>query len=110
VITYSSPVVTATGIAYVADHTGVVHVFDVATGTEAGRYGPIDGQIWSSTIVDRAYRLYFGGQNGHAYGYDGDGTQLFDVDLGGQVDSYPALTADGALVVGSRNGYVTAIG
>ncbi|WP_433277005.1 PQQ-binding-like beta-propeller repeat protein [Pseudonocardia xinjiangensis] len=110
VITYSSPAVTATGLAYVADHSGVVHGFDVRTGAETARYGPVPGQIWSSTIVDRAYRLYFGGQNGHAYGFDGGGRQLFDVDLGGPVDSYPALTADGALVIGSGNGFVTAIG
>lgn len=93
-----------------ADHSGLVHTFDVRAGAETARYGPIQGQIWSSTIVDRAYRLYFSGQNGHAYGFDGDGTELFDVALGGQVDSYPALTADGALIIGSRNGFVTAIG
>lgn len=110
VITYSSPVVTETGLAYVADHSGVVHTFDVRSGREEVRYGPIGAQIWSSTVLDRSYRLYFGGENGHAYGYDPRGRRLFDVDLGGKVDSYPALTADGALVVGSRNGFVTAIG
>lgn len=109
VITYSSPVVTVTGLAYVADHSGQVHVFDVHTGHETTHYGPIGAQIWSSTIVDRTYHLYFGGENGHAYGYNPDGTRLFDIDLGGKVDSYPALTGDGALVIGSRNGLVTAI-
>jgi outer membrane protein assembly factor BamB len=110
VITYASPTVTATGLAYVADHAGLVHVLDVRTGAETTRYGPLGAQIWSSPVVDRAYRVYVAGQNGHAYGFAPDGRALFDVDLGGPVDSYPALTGDGALVVGSRNGFVTAIG
>jgi outer membrane protein assembly factor BamB len=53
--------------------------------------------------------VYFGGQDGHVYGYAPRGERLFDVDVGGPVDSYPALTADGVLVVGSRNGVLTAI-
>ncbi|WIV54403.1 PQQ-binding-like beta-propeller repeat protein [Amycolatopsis nalaikhensis] len=97
-------------LAYVADHSGTVHVFDVGAGRETGTFGRVGAQIWSSTVVDRAYRLYFGGQNGHAYGFGADGTRLFDVDLGGPVDSYPALTADGALVIGSRDGLLTTIG
>ena len=110
VITYASPTVTASGLAYVADHAGLVHVLDVRTGAETTRYGPVGAQLWSSPVVDRAYRVYVAGQNGHAYGFTPDGRPLFDVDLGAPVDSYPALTADGALVVGSRNGFVTAIG
>jgi outer membrane protein assembly factor BamB len=109
VITYSSPVVTASGVAYVADHAGLVHAFDVRSGAVIATYGPVGAQIWSSVVVDRAYRVYFGGQNGHAYGFDAHGQRLFDVDLGGPVDSYPALTADGALIIGSGNGFVTAI-
>jgi outer membrane protein assembly factor BamB len=110
VITYASPTVTASGLAYVADHAGLVHVLDVLTGAETTRYGPVGAQIWSSPVVDRAYRVYLAGQNGHAYGFAPDGRRLFDVDLGGPVDSYPALTGDGVLLVGSRNGLVTAIG
>ncbi|QRP50173.1 PQQ-binding-like beta-propeller repeat protein [Amycolatopsis sp. FDAARGOS 1241] len=110
VITYSSPAVTATGLAYVADHSGQVHVLDAGSGREKTHYGPIGAQIWSSTVLDRDYRVYFGGQNGHAYGFDRGGARLFDVDLGGKADSYPALTGDGFLVIGSRNGFVTAIG
>jgi outer membrane protein assembly factor BamB len=71
----------------------------------------VNGQeIWSSTIVDRAYRLYYANQAGHVYGLTSDGGKLFDVDVGGPVDSYPALTADGHLIVGSRNGVLTSIG
>ncbi|MCZ4602645.1 PQQ-binding-like beta-propeller repeat protein [Streptomyces sp. Lzd4kr] len=110
VITYSSPAVTASGLVYVGDHAHLVNVFDVKTRQEVARYGPVGGKIWSSTVVDRDYRVYLGGQNGHAYGFDTRGRTLFDVDLGGAVDSYPALTADGALIIGSRNGTLTAIG
>ncbi|GHH86465.1 hypothetical protein GCM10018793_58460 [Streptomyces sulfonofaciens] len=110
VITYSSPAVTAGGLAYVGDHARLVHVFDVRSGKEVARYGPVGGKIWSSTVVDRAYHLYFGGQDGKAYGFDAKGNRLFAVDLGGPVDSYPALTADGRLLIGSRNGMLTAIG
>ncbi|MCU1685620.1 MAG: hypothetical protein JWQ81_6359 [Amycolatopsis sp.] len=109
-ITYSSPAVTASGLAYVGDHAELVHVFDVRTGAELARYGPVGAQIWSSTVLDRAYDVYFGGQNGHADGYDVGGKRLFDVDLGAPIDGYPALTADAALIIGARNGVLTAIG
>lgn len=61
-------------------------------------------------MVDRSYRLYYAVQDGHAHGLDPDGRPLFDVDLGAPVDSYPALTADGVMLVGARDGTLTAIG
>ena len=79
------------------------------TGEKLGEYGPAGGLIWTSIVVDGDHRVYFGGQDGHVYGYAPRGERLFDVDVGGPVDSYPALTADGVLVVGSRNGVLTAI-
>lgn len=109
-ISYSSPAVTAAGLAYIGDHQGKVNVFDVHTGSQVATYRVTKTLIWSSTVVDRDYRVYFGGQNGHAYGLDAHGTLLFDVDLGAQVDDYPGLSADGALIIGSRNGMLTAIG
>jgi hypothetical protein len=41
-----------------------VHVFDVGNGAEAATYRVGPGQIWSSTVVDRAYRVYFADQDG----------------------------------------------
>ncbi|MFI9380515.1 PQQ-binding-like beta-propeller repeat protein [Kutzneria sp. NPDC052558] len=109
-ITYSSPSVTASGLAYVGDHGGTVTAFDVATGKVVTSY-KVDGQeIWSSTILDRSYRLYYANQAGHVFGLSPAGTVLFDVDLHAPVDSYPALSADGHLIVGSRNGVLTSIG
>lgn len=110
VITYSSPITPNGGVAYVGDHTGRVQVWDTRTGRLVASYGPLPAQIWSSTIVDRDYRLYFGTQDGHALGLAPDGSVLFDVPVGGPVDSYPALTADGALLIGTRNRMLTAIG
>jgi outer membrane protein assembly factor BamB len=110
--TYSSPAVTHSGLAYVADHKSRVHVYDVHTGTEVATYqiGPHLTEIWSSTVVDKDYRVYFGGQNGHVYGVSPAGVVLFDVNLGAPVDAYPALTADGALIIGASNGTLAAIG
>jgi outer membrane protein assembly factor BamB len=110
VITYSSPAVTAGGDAYLADHAGRVRVLRVADGTQAALY-QLDppSQIWSSVALDRNGRLYLGTQEGHVVGFGPDAAVLFDVDLGGPIDAYPALTADGALVVSDRDGLVAAV-
>jgi outer membrane protein assembly factor BamB len=110
VITYSSPSVTATGLAYVADHSGTVHVFRVSDGSEAATYRHSPAQIWTSTVVDASYHLYYGTQNGHVIGLDSTGTTLFDVDVGAPVDCYPALTADAHLIIGDRNGALVSFG
>lgn len=109
-ITYSSPAVTASGLAYVGDHGGTVTAFDVRTGAVVKSYKVNGQEIWSSTVVDRSYRLYYANQAGHVFGLAPDGGVLFDVNVGGPVDSYPALSADHHLIVGSRNGLLTSIG
>lgn len=109
VITYSSPSVTAKGLAYVADHSGTVHVFDAATGAVRHTYRVAKTQIWSSTVVDKDSRVYFGGQNGHVYGVSPTGALLFDVGLGAPIDSYPALVGNSTLIVGATNGTLAAI-
>ena len=110
--TYSSPAVTHSGLAYVGDHKSRVHVYDVRTGTEVATYeiGQHLTEIWSSNVVDKDYRVYFAGQNGHVYGVSPTGVVLFDVSLNAPVDAYPALTADGALIIGASNGTLVAIG
>jgi outer membrane protein assembly factor BamB len=109
VITYSSPSVTAAGLAYIGDNNGQVHVFDVDTGAEQGKYLTANTNVWSSTVVDKDYRVYFGGQNGHFYGVSPAGVVLFDVNLGAGIDSYPALAGNGTLIVGAANGTLTSI-
>ncbi len=111
VITYSSPTISDDGLAYIADHSGQVHVLDVARGTEAARYEVANhAQIWSAVAVDRGHRLYFGTQDGHFLGVAPDGTVLFDLALGTPIDSYPALTTEGTVVFGNRGGAVVAVG
>ncbi len=110
IITYSSPSVTSDGMAYVADHSGRVHVLRVSDGTEAAAYqDEPPPQIWSAVAVDRGHRIYFGTQDGQLLGVAPNGSVL-DVALGGPVDSYPALTADGTVVIGDRSGEVVAVG
>lgn len=111
VITYSSPTISDDGLAYIADHSGQVHVLDVARGTEAARYEVANhAQIWSAVAVDRGHRLYFGTQDGHFLGVAPDGTVLFDLALGTPIDSCPALTTEGTVVFGNRGGAVVAVG
>lgn len=111
VITYSSPSVTADGLAYVADHSGRVRVLDMADGSESAAY-QLDPpqQIWTAVAVDRGHRLYFGTLDGHLLGVGPDGAVLLDVNLGSSIWSYPALTGDGALIIGSRDGELVAVG
>jgi outer membrane protein assembly factor BamB len=109
IITYSSPTVTDGGLAFVADHSGTVHLLNTNDGTETSTYRASTAQIWSAVVVDDTYRAYFGTQTGHAIGVDAHGGTMFDVDLGAPVDSYPALTADATLIIGDRNGTLSAI-
>ncbi len=115
-LSYSSPSVTATGLVYAGDHRGGVAVLDAASGRALARFqgqGPTAATrsvgVWTAPAVDGAHRSYFGTRSGHVYGYGPDGTRLFDLAVGATVDSYPALTADGALVVGVTDGRLLAI-
>ncbi|HLZ69436.1 MAG TPA: PQQ-binding-like beta-propeller repeat protein [Dehalococcoidia bacterium] len=107
-LSYSSPVVTADGLAYFGDHNGFMNVVHAADGSLVARYQGGD-EVWTAAAVDRDRNAYFGTKGGHVLGYSFAGTKLFDVDTGGTVDSYPALTADGTLLVGSASGTLYAI-
>jgi outer membrane protein assembly factor BamB len=114
--TYSSPVVTSDGLTAFGDHAGIVTVLDAVTGQVDARY-PLLGHrqyprtigIWSSPVIDRDHDLYVASFQGHVQGFARDGQRLFDLDTGVAVDSYPALTADGALVVSSTDGTIRLI-
>lgn len=115
-LSYSSPSTTATGLVFAGDHKGGVAILDSATGIRRGR---LQGQrpapqsrsvgVWTSPVVDGAHRSYFGTRDGHVLGFAPDGVALFDLEVGATVDSYPALTADGALIVGVSDGRLLAI-
>lgn len=116
-MSFSSPATTRTGLVVEGDHRSGVDVLDAATGHRLGRFQG-DGDrtrtarsigVWTAPLVDGAHRTYFGTRHGHVHGFAPDGRQLFDIDVGVTVDSNPALTADGALVVGVTDGRLLAI-
>lgn len=116
--TYSSPVVSEDGTAWFGDHRAFVSGVDVVTGKLRGRFRgePIQPKggntvgVWTSPLVDAAHHVYWGTRLGHVYGRNADGTPLFDIATGATVDSYPALSADGLLVVGVTDGRLLGIG
>jgi outer membrane protein assembly factor BamB len=116
--TYSSPVVTEDGTAWFGDHRAFVTGVDVSNGMLRGRFrgesvepahGPSVG-VWTSPLIDAAHNVYWGTRLGHVYGRAADGTKLFDLATGATVDSYPALTGDGLLVVGVTDDRLLGIG
>lgn len=114
--TYSSPVVTDDGVAYLGDHDGVVTGLDARTGEVLARHlgptqRPADNRsigVWTSPAVDDEHDVYWGTRSGHVVGAAADGRQLFDLDVGATVDSYPALD-EGLLVVGLTDGRLLGI-
>lgn len=114
---YSSPVVHA-GKAYFGDHQGYLDVVDAGTGAvlrrdlgiprAQGRTSAGTG-VWTAPLVDAAGDVYSGTAAGHVYGTGPDGRRLFDLDVGAVVASYPALTSDGTLVLGTQSGMVWAL-
>jgi outer membrane protein assembly factor BamB len=114
--TYGSPAVTPDGRAVFGDHTGRLHVVDLASGRETAtavgelKQGPSrSAGIWTSPVIDRNGSLYFGTRLGHIYGFNAMGALLFDIFIDETVDSYPALAFDGLLVIGGSDGYLYGI-
>lgn len=111
VFSYSTPAATADGLAYFGDNDGSVDVVQAKSGTVAGRYSattaPLSSDgvgVWTAPLVDAHHDVYFGTASGHILGFSYAGTKLFDVATGAIVASYPAMTANGTLVIGSDNG------
>ena len=108
-LSFSSPAVTEAGLAYFGDHNGFMNVVDVESGCLVTRYQG-GGEIWTSPAIDARGDVYFGTKRGHILGFAFDGRKLFDIDTGRTVDSYPAIAADGTLLIGSENGLLYAVG
>ena len=108
-LTYSSPSVTAAGVAYFGDNAGQLRRVDADTGKLLGVLGGRQG-LWAAQAVDRRGDVYFATQRGDVYGYDAAGRRLFQLTVSGPVDSYPALTPAGVLIVGDQAGTLYAIG
>jgi outer membrane protein assembly factor BamB len=107
-LTYSSPAVAPDGVAYFGDHQGRVDAVDTRAGCMVATYG-LDGEVWTAPAIDRDADVYAGTKTGDITGFRADGARLFDIATGGVVDSYPAIAADGTLLIGSTNGSLYAI-
>ncbi len=114
---YSSPIVTDSGIVLQGNHRAAVVGVDLATGRHrllvrraVRRPGRSVG-VWTAPVIDRDANVYFGTRSGHIVGFSWRGRLLFDIDAGetATIDSYPAITGDGALIVGGTDGVVRAI-
>ena len=114
--TYSSPAVTPAGTAYFGDNNGVVYVVRTSDGTVLRRIqAPAKGKrdessLWSSPVVDGQGNVFYGTRDGYVYGYAADGRQLWALPAGAAVYSTGALTADGALVIGTEGKVLLCIG
>jgi hypothetical protein len=106
---YSSSSVSAGGLLYFGDNGGELTVVRAATGVlvrvDHGHKG-----IWSAQVVDAKGDVYFGTQGGEIYGFSPSGRRLFSVKASGPIDSYPALSGAGRLVIGDEAGTLYAIG
>jgi outer membrane protein assembly factor BamB len=109
--TFSSPIVTKGGLVYYGDNEGFVNVLESGDGKLLARVG-VESRpgVWSAPLVDADHDVYFGTQAGDVDGYDAAGKQLFSLKTGGSVESYPALAADGTLLIGSEDGMLYALG
>ncbi len=106
---YSSSSVSAAGLLYIGDNGGDLNIVRAATGApvrvDHGRKG-----IWSAQVVDAKGDVYFGTQGGEIDGFGPSGRRLFSVKASRAIDSYPALSGSGVLVIGDEGGMLYAIG
>lgn len=107
-LTYSSPAVAPNGVAYFGDHRGRIDAVDTRDGCSVATYG-LAGEVWTAPAIDRDGDVYAGTKTGHITGFHANGTRLFDIATAGVVDSYPAIAADGTLLIGSGDGNLYAI-
>jgi outer membrane protein assembly factor BamB len=106
--TYSSPLALSGKRLIYGNHSGQMTLLDTDTGNVIRRY-QASGELWTAAAVDRAGDVYFATRLGSVDGFDAHGRRLFDLDTGGRFDSYPALAADGTLLVGDDDGVLYAI-
>ena len=106
---YSSSSVSPSGLLYFGDNGGALHIVHASTGSAVATDGADKG-IWSAQVIDARGDVYFASLDKQIVGYNHAGHRLFTVKTSGAVDSYPALTASGALIVGDEHGTLYAIG
>ncbi len=96
-------------LAYYGDNSGTLHVVREKTGTPVTTDHGAKG-LWAAQAVDGKGDVYFGTQGKQIDGFGPHGTKLFSLTASGPIDSYPALTANGDLIIGDEAGTLYAIG
>lgn len=107
--TYSSPLTLAGHRVVFGDHSGNLNTLDSRTGQLISR-DHVRGLIWTAAAVDVRGDVYFGSRSGGIYAFARDGRELFTLQTGATFDSYPAIAADGTLLIGDDSGVLRAIG
>jgi outer membrane protein assembly factor BamB len=107
--TYSTPLALPGDRVIYGNHSGEMTVLDARDGRPV-RIDRGMGQIWTAAAVDRRGDIYFASRTGRIYGFAASGRRLFTIAAGGTFDSYPAIAADGTLLVGDDDGVLRAIG
>ncbi len=106
---YSSSSVTPTGLLYIGDNRGNLNVVRSATGSPV-RAIHAGGGLWAAQVIDGKGDVYLGTRAASIVGFSPSGHLLFRVPVSADIDSYPALTAGGTLIVGDQAGTVYAVG
>jgi outer membrane protein assembly factor BamB len=106
---YSSSSVTSGGLLYIGDNRGDLSVVRSATGSPV-RVIHAGGGLWAGQVIDRRGDVYLGTRAASIVGFGPAGHLLFRIPVSGDIDSYPALTATGTLIVGDESGTVYAVG
>jgi outer membrane protein assembly factor BamB len=105
---YSSSSISGS-LAYYGDNSGTLHVVREKSGTPVATDSGTKG-IWAAQAIDGRGDVYFGTQGKQIYGFGPHGAKLFDITASAPIDSYPALTANGVLIIGDEAGTLYAIG
>jgi outer membrane protein assembly factor BamB len=100
---YSSSSVTPSGHLVFGDNGGVLHIVKASSGDSIVADQGMKA-LWGAEVIDARGDVYFGSLGKQVYGFDAKGHMLFDVAVSAGVDSYPAMTATGALVIGDEKG------
>lgn len=70
---------------------------------------PRTASIWTAPAVDARGDAYIATQTGWIYGFGPDGRQLFALNAGSAINSYPAIGGDGTLYFATVRGDLFAI-
>ena len=107
---YSSSSVGPTGLLFVGDNGGRLNVVRATTGAPVRRVDTASAGLWAAQAIDKRDDVYVGTRSSSVEGFGPTGRRLFRVQVSSNVDGYPALTANGTLIIGDQAGVLYAIG